>query len=61
MQWQGLEEIMVKKTLTNRQKETLKRHSAHHTKKHMDFMRKEMRAGSTFTAAHRKAQKKVGR
>ena len=52
---------MVKKTLTNRQKQTLKRHSAHHTKKHMDFMRKEMRAGSTFTAAHRKAQKKVGR
>ena len=52
---------MVKKTLTNRQKQTLKTHSVHHTKKHMDFMRKAMGAGSTFTAAHKQAQKKVGR
>ena len=38
-----------------------KRHSAHHTKKHMSEMRKAMRAGSTFTAAHKKAMKKVGK
>jgi len=27
----------------------------------MAMMRKEMRGGSTFTAAHKKAQKKVGK
>tara|TARA_R100001510_G_scaffold57750_1_gene67420 strand:+ start:840 stop:1022 length:183 start_codon:yes stop_codon:yes gene_type:complete len=51
----------MKKKLTKRQEETMKRHKQHHTKKHMDFMRKEMLKGSTFTAAHKKAQKKVGR
>tara|TARA_R100001440_G_scaffold16970_1_gene28743 strand:- start:2923 stop:3075 length:153 start_codon:yes stop_codon:yes gene_type:complete len=47
--------------LTKRQEETLKRHKQHHTAKHMAFMRKEMRNGSTFTAAHKKAMKKVGK
>tara|TARA_R100001460_G_scaffold44048_1_gene80545 strand:- start:9153 stop:9335 length:183 start_codon:yes stop_codon:yes gene_type:complete len=51
----------AKKTLTKRQEETMKRHSEHHTKKHMDMMRREMLNGSTFTDAHKKAQKKVGR
>jgi len=51
----------AKKTLTKRQEETMKRHSEHHTKKHMDMMRREMLNGSNFTAAHKKAQKKVGR
>ena len=52
---------MAAKKLTERQKAALKRHSAHHTKKHMSEMRKAMRAGSTFTAAHKKAMKKVGK
>ena len=47
--------------LTKRQKETLARHKKHHTAKHMTFMRKEMKKGSTFTAAHKKAMKKVGK
>ena len=50
-----------KKQLTKKQKDTLKKHSVHHSKKHMAMMRKEMRAGKSFTAAHKKAQKKVGK
>tara|TARA_R100001509_G_scaffold36945_1_gene19866 strand:+ start:1075 stop:1353 length:279 start_codon:yes stop_codon:yes gene_type:complete len=50
-----------KKELTKRQKDTLKKHSVHHTAKHMAMMRKLMREGSTFTAAHKKAQKTVGK
>ena len=50
----------MKKALTDRQKATLKRHAKHHTAKHMAMMRKEMRAGKSFTAAHKMAQKKVG-
>jgi len=48
------------KSLTERQKNTLKKHSKHHSAKHMTMMRKEMRAGKSFSAAHKKAQKKVG-
>jgi len=47
--------------LTKRQEETLKKHKKHHTAKHMAFMKKEMGNGSTFTAAHKKAMKKVGK
>ena len=47
--------------LTQRQKNTLKKHSVHHSKKHMDMMKKEMRSGKTFSAAHKKAQKLVGK
>ena len=36
---------------------TLKKHSEHHSKKHMDMMKKLMREGSSFKAAHNKAQK----
>jgi len=42
--------------LTPRQQTTLKKHA-----KHMAMMRKEMRAGKSFTAAHKKAQKMVGK
>tara|TARA_R100001591_G_C4263156_1_gene160344 strand:- start:116 stop:283 length:168 start_codon:yes stop_codon:yes gene_type:complete len=49
------------KTLTKRQQDTLKKHSAHHSPKHMAMMRAEMRKGVSFTAAHKKAQKKVGK
>jgi len=51
----------VTKKLTKRQQATLRRHSSHHTKKHMTFMRKEMRKGKTFTAAHKLAMRKVGK
>ena len=47
------------KKLTDRQKKTLKKHSVHHSKRHMAMMKKEMRAGKSFTAAHKKAQKMV--
>ena len=49
------------KTLTQRQKDTLKKHAKHHTKKHMAYRRKEMRAGKTFGVAHKAAMKKVGK
>ena len=40
---------------------TLNKHSKHHTKKHMDLMKKLMREGSSFKAAHTAAQKQVGK
>lgn len=49
------------KKLTARQEATLKKHSVHHSAKHMSMMRKEMKAGTSFSAAHKKAQKKVGK
>jgi hypothetical protein len=50
-----------KKALTKRQEDALKRHSVHHTAKHMSEMRKLMKGGETFTSAHKKAMKKVGK
>ena len=47
--------------LTTRQKKKLSEHSVHHTTKHMEFMKRRMRAGDTFTQAHKKAQAKVGK
>ena len=49
------------KKLTARQQATLKRHSVHHTAKHMAEMKKSMRRGVSFTAAHKMAMKKVGK
>ena len=43
--------------LTDKQKKTLKKHSVHHSKKHMATMRKEMLAGKTFSQAHKIAMK----
>jgi len=50
-----------KSGLTKRQEDTLKRHSVHHTKKHMSHMKKLMRGGKTFTDSHKIAMKKVGK
>ena len=47
--------------LTKRQKTTLAKHKKHHTKKHMQTMRKAMRKGKSFTQAHKLAMKKVGK
>jgi hypothetical protein len=51
----------VAKKLTQRQQNALKRHSVHHTRKHMTEMRKLMKAGKTFTESHKLAMKKVGK
>jgi|TARA_R100001443_G_C3315821_1_gene168857 hypothetical protein len=47
--------------LTPKQIVTLNKHSKHHSKKHMDMMKKMMREGVSFEAAHKKAQKQVGK
>tara|TARA_R100001440_G_scaffold19367_6_gene32671 strand:- start:1749 stop:1910 length:162 start_codon:yes stop_codon:yes gene_type:complete len=52
------------KTLTKRQADAMKRHSKHHTKKHMDEMTRLMtrtRNPLNFTQAHKATMKKVGR
>ena len=47
--------------LTTRQQQTMKKHSQHHTKRHMEYMRNSMVRGATFTQAHQRAQKAVGK
>lgn len=49
------------KGLTDRQATTLKKHSVHHTKKHIKAMVDAMKKGATFTASHKMAQIKVGK
>jgi hypothetical protein len=54
--------MATKKTqLTKRQGTALQKHAKHHSAKHMQFMRSKMKAGDTFTTAHRAALKKVGK
>ena len=48
-------------SLNKRQQASMKRHGKHHTAKHMKYMKNLMMKGSTFTAAHKKAQKAVGK
>ena len=50
-----------KNALTKRQENAMKRHSKHHTTKHMAFMKRRMLMGDTFRTAHKKAQQKVGK
>ena len=52
---------VAKKSLTKRQEETMKKHSKHHSRKHMNFMRKEMLKGKTFSQAHKLALKSIGK
>jgi len=47
--------------LTTAQKQTLRKHSKHHSKKHMSMMNNLMRSGRSFSQAHSAAQKKVGK
>ena len=49
------------KGLTSRQATTLKKHSVHHTKKHIKMMVDAMKKGKSFGASHKMAQKKVGK
>ena len=53
--------IKKSKTLTDRQKATMKKHSVHHTAKHMASMKKAMLSGKSFTEAHKIAMKQVGK
>lgn len=46
--------------LTKQQRTALARHKKHHSKKHMDSMKKDMMNGMSFTASHKKAMKSVG-
>lgn len=39
----------------------MKKHSKHHSKKHMQYMYNSMKRGATFTQAHKRAQKAVGK
>jgi len=47
--------------LNKRQKSAIRRHSKHHTKKHIRAMVSAMKRGKTFGQSHKVAQKKVGR
>ena len=47
--------------LTKSQQNTMKKHSKHHSKKHMQYMKNSMLRGATFTQAHKRAQKAVGK
>ena len=50
-----------KKAYKSSRQAALKKHAAHHSAKHMAMMRKQMRQGSTFSAAHARAQRLVGK
>jgi len=56
-----LKKSLKKKKLTKRQTDTLKKHSVHHTPKHMAFMRSAMKNGKTFSESHKVALKKMGK
>tara|TARA_Y100001937_G_scaffold127634_1_gene200490 strand:- start:2466 stop:2669 length:204 start_codon:yes stop_codon:yes gene_type:complete len=47
--------------LTSRQAIAMKKHSVHHTAKHLKMMTTAMKKGKTFTQSHKMAQKKVGK
>ena len=47
--------------LTKRQQDAMKKHSKHHTKKHIQYMVNSMKRGSSFSKSHVNAQKKVGK
>jgi len=47
--------------LTKRQQDTMKKHSKHHSKKHIQYMTNSMKRGTSFTKAHKNAQKAVGK
>lgn len=53
--------VKKSKGLTDRQKATMKKHSVHHTAKHMSSMKKAMLSGKSFTEAHKIAMKQVGK
>ena len=48
-------------SLTKKQKSLMSKHGEHHGPKHMKEMTKAMQQGKSFSAAHKSAQKKVGK
>ena len=48
-------------TLTPAQKDTLRKHSEHHTPRHIALMNNLMKTGDSFEKAHKKATKTVGK
>ena len=46
--------------ISSKQKEILKKHSIHHSKKDMKEMKTAMNKGTSFTKSHKAAMKKVG-
>ena len=56
--------ISIKKKtdgLTDKQKELIKKHRKHHSKKHINLMIKLMKQGKSFKEAHEIAMKEVGK
>ena len=51
----------ITKDLTARQKKTMNSHAKHHSLKHMRSMASSMKKGSTFSQAHSKAIRTVGK
>ena len=49
------------KGLKPRQKKAMRSHATHHTLKHMKSMAKALKKGATFTSAHNKAMRSVGK
>tara|TARA_R100000458_G_scaffold33335_2_gene30656 strand:+ start:5970 stop:6161 length:192 start_codon:yes stop_codon:yes gene_type:complete len=50
-----------KKKISKRQEASLKRHSKHHSAKHIAFMKRRMLMGDTMRQAHKKAMAKTGK
>tara|TARA_R110002012_G_scaffold234097_1_gene407656 strand:+ start:366 stop:539 length:174 start_codon:yes stop_codon:yes gene_type:complete len=50
-----------KKELSKTQKDLMREHKAHHTKKHMDMMKKLMLQGFCFQQAHKLSMQRVGK
>ena len=50
-----------RKELSKTQKELMKEHKVHHTRAHMDSMKKLMLEGYCFQQAHNLTMKKVGK
>ena len=48
-------------SLNTRQATAMKKHSKHHTSKHLRSMVSSMKKGKTFTQSHKIAMKKVGK
>ena len=49
------------KDLTPRQQKTMRSHARHHTLKHMRSMANAMKKGATFSQAHNRAMRSVGK
>jgi hypothetical protein len=50
-----------RRDLSKRQKDLMKIHKQHHSKKHLEKMKKLMLVGYCFEQAHQLAQKSVGK